>query len=94
MSGGSWEYFYSRLDNVADQLIGQEDPLRILLGHRLKLCAEALHDIEWVDSCDYSKGDDHASIKVALEAFGEYNFSDIAERFERAAKCLRRGSGQ
>lgn len=66
MSGGSWEYFYSRLEDVAQRLRGCECPYRKALGAKLQLAADALHDIEWVDSCDYGKGDDIKRLKLAL----------------------------
>ena len=66
MSGGSWEYFYARLDDVATRLCSSRDPLRRAFGKHLEKCSEALHDIEWVDSGDYGIGDEAKAIKVAL----------------------------
>ena len=66
MSGGSWDYVYAKVDDAADILLDQMDPLRKALGARLKLFARALHDIEWVDSCDKSPGDEVPAILAAL----------------------------
>ena len=66
MSGGSWDYFYGRLEEVASRLQCERDPLRKAFGSHLQKCAKALHDIEWVDSCDYGKGDEVKAIKAAL----------------------------
>jgi hypothetical protein len=66
MSGGSWDYFYCKLDEVSDQLCGDTDPLRRAFGFHLKDCANAMHDIEWADSSDIAKGEDRAAIEKAL----------------------------
>ena len=66
MSGGSWDYFYGRLEDVASRLQCERDPLRKAFGSHLQKCAKALHDIEWVDSSDCSPGDEVESIKAAL----------------------------
>lgn len=66
MSGGSWDYAYSKFDDVADQLVESKNPLRKALGLQIRLIAKAMHDIEWVDSCDYGQGDDRAAIEAAL----------------------------
>lgn len=66
MSGGSWEYIYSKVDDAADQLVESKLPIRRAFGKHLKLVATALHDIEWVDSGDYSKGGEAKSIEAAL----------------------------
>lgn len=68
MSGGSWEYFYHKLDDVASRL--QQDhasPIRRAFGDHLAKCSKALHDIEWVDSCDYGKGEELPAIRAVLE---------------------------
>lgn len=70
MSGGSWDYFYGRLEEVASRLQCERDPLRKAFGSHLQKCAKALHDIEWVDSCDCGPGDDVKAIKAALGTDG------------------------
>ena len=67
MSGGSWDYFYRRLDEVASRLCDEESPLRVLMGKKLKKAAIALHDIEWVDSSDCAEGDDEKAIRNFLK---------------------------
>jgi len=52
MSGGSWDYFYSKLEDVAQQLILSNCEYRRAMGLKLLLAADAMHDIEWVDSAD------------------------------------------
>ena len=70
MSGGSWDYFYGRLEDVALRLQCERDPLRKAFGSHLQKCAKALHDIEWVDSCDCSPGDEVNAIKAVLGSDG------------------------
>ena len=66
MSGGSWDYISFKVDEAVDRLLVSHDPLRRAFGKQLKLCAKALHDIEWVDSNDTSPGDERPAIEAAL----------------------------
>lgn len=71
MSGGSWDYFSDKLEQVADRLLGTELPKscaaeRIALGAMLKKASAALHAIEWVDSCDYGDGDERQPLLEVL----------------------------
>lgn len=66
MSGGSWDYFYQRLEDIALRLIREDCHYRRALGAQLSMAAMALHAIEWVDSCDFAKGEDIEPIKKAL----------------------------
>ena len=68
MSGGSWDYVYGKVQDTAETLQHSSDALRRAFGNHLSLCAKALHDIEWVDSCDYGKGDERPAIEAALGA--------------------------
>ncbi len=70
MSGGSWEYGYMRLDEMASRLMECRDPKRRAFGKLLEKCARAMHDIEWVDSGDWGPGDEAKSIDVALGSSG------------------------
>lgn len=66
MSGGSWNYAHEGVSDIALRLRGETCPLRRALGVKLEQMAKAFHDIEWVDSSDYGRGDDHEAIKAAL----------------------------
>ena len=66
MSGGSWQYFYGQLEDIATRLQSERDPVRKAFGSHLQLCAKALHDIEWVDSGDYGEKREVESIRMAL----------------------------
>ncbi len=64
MSGGSMDYLYSKVE--MDGVFRQTTPERRAFAKHLKLVVKALHDIEWVDSCDYSPGDETAAILACL----------------------------
>jgi hypothetical protein len=71
LSGGSYDYISFKLDDVAANLRNQEsDPRRAAFAKLLKLVSTALHDIEWVDSCDYGPGDENAAIDAVFAALG------------------------
>lgn len=54
MSGGSWDYFYVKLEEVAGRLACDPSPLRAALGEMFYKSARAMHSIEWNDSGDGS----------------------------------------
>lgn len=66
MSGGSWDYLYSKLEDTADSLMHSSLPERKAFGRLMMKCAAAMHDIEWVDSSDMSKGQEMPAIEAAL----------------------------
>lgn len=66
MSGGSYDYAYARVENFAHELRATDNPLRRAFRSHLLLVAKAMHDIEWVDSCDYAPGDENEAIRAAL----------------------------
>jgi hypothetical protein len=63
MSGGSMDYLYSRVANV--YFVASTPERRAFAAHLLKV-SKALHDIEWVDSADYSPGDENEAIRACL----------------------------
>jgi len=71
MSGGSWDYFSGPLHDVASRLIDEkhasEYELRAALGRLLQAAAEALHMIEWVDSCDCAKGSERDALVAVFD---------------------------
>lgn len=67
MSGGSLDYLYHKVEDVAIKLQNKENtPLQRAFGLHLIKVAKALHDVEWVMSGDYSDGDDEKAIKEVL----------------------------
>lgn len=66
MSGGEWNYAYMRIDEIANKLLQEKNIKRKILGVLMQKLSKALHDIEWVDSEDYGKGDDTKEINEVL----------------------------
>lgn len=70
MSGGSWDYVYSRIDDIADRLTSDANPLRRAMVPSVRALAKAMRAIEWVDSGDYGDGDDEELIRDFLASCG------------------------
>ena len=65
MSGGSYDYAYSRIEDLASE-IKPTSPLRKAFRTHLHKVAKACHDIEWVDSGDCGPGDEDEAIRACL----------------------------
>lgn len=92
MSGGSWDYAYSKVEPIAAKLLEEKDARRRALGSLLMQIKHALHDIEWVDSGDYGHGDDHAAITASLggpQAAAEKALEQLVVTAEEHMKQLR-----
>ena len=63
MSGGSLDYAYNRVNDMAYELArhAKTRHQKALVSHLVKV-SKALHDVEWVLSGDYGDGDDTAAI--------------------------------
>jgi len=85
VSGGSMEYLYGKVSDVARNLERSRDPLRRAFAKHLYDVSRALHDIEWVDSCDYSPGDEGAAIRKCLQPD-----ADLAVVVADAKECIKR----
>lgn len=69
MSGGSYDYVCFKIQNI--ELRNQTtDPRRAAFQKLLELVAEAMRDIEWVDSGDSGKGDEHKAIDACFAFLG------------------------
>lgn len=66
MSGGSWDYVYFKVEETAERLRRDTDPLRRAFGSKLVKAADALRLIEGVDSGDWSKANEVEAIKLAI----------------------------
>lgn len=66
MSGGSYDYLYMKVDEMAGSLHCGDSALRRAFAAHLRKVAKAMHDIEWVDSCDYGPGDEMHAIRDCL----------------------------
>ena len=87
MSGGSMEYLYHKVDGA---IFEDNTRLRRLFRKHLNLVAKALHDIEWVDSCDYGPGDEEKAILKVLNFKAEDALLEILrEESEELARILR-----
>lgn len=88
MSGGSYDYFYSRVEDVAHSIRpgrGGNEPLRAAFREHLLKVANALHAIEWVDSCDWGS---HQEVDPILSCLGGHG-AVIEAAIKRAeeARC-------
>lgn len=67
MSGGSLNYIYLNVEEASHSVKRQATkPLHKAFARHLKLVAEALHDLEWVQSGDYGEGDEDKAILAVL----------------------------
>ena len=65
MSGGSYDYAYGKIDDLADS-IRPTTALRKAFKTHLRKVASACKDIEWVDSGDCGPGDEDEAIRACL----------------------------
>lgn len=87
MSGGSYEYAYRHVREMAESLRGKEiNPLRKAFSEHLERVAEAMRVVEWVDSCDYVRGDEDAPIRAVIAPGAD--IAAAIEMAERAGKAL------
>lgn len=57
MSGGSYEYFCFRLEEISEQVIERNDhqPTRQIIAKLLAGLGKIMHDVEWYDSSNYGE---------------------------------------
>jgi hypothetical protein len=65
MSGGSYDYFYSKVEDFATSLRLTSPLRKAFKAHMIKV-ARACEDIEWVDSGDCGTGDEDKAIMACL----------------------------
>ena len=83
MSGGSYDYFYYKIQEFADQLVIRNNPQRMLFKQLLELVAKAAHDIEWVDSGDYGENDENKAIDACFnQLFGDIDLGKKARYYD------------
>lgn len=81
MSGGSYDYFFLKLRDYAQEIQDKARDLhvasslpyrnkmkRFKLAKLIHLISDAAHDIEWVDSGDFGYGDEIESIDRVFES--------------------------
>ena len=69
MSGGSYDYKYRAIEELADLLSPNKDKYQLIrdrMANALRGIAKQCHDIEWIDSGDYGP-EDFEEIKKWLD---------------------------
>ena len=66
MSGGFYDYAYVRVEDFASHPSLAKTTERRAFAALLSDVAEAMHDVEWVDSDAYHPGDENAAIERCL----------------------------
>lgn len=64
MSGGAYDYVYGLIGGI--ELRTNSDPRRMAFQKLLKLVADAMYEIEWVDSGDNGAGDEYEAIDACF----------------------------
>ncbi len=68
MSGGSYDYVFSKIEDIEIQ--GTNISIRRRMFQTLlKKVANAMHDIEWVDSGDYGEGEENGALDACFACF-------------------------
>lgn len=87
MSGGSLDYAYGRLDDLACTIAARaKTPLHMAFAEHLRKVASAAHDLEWVWSCDTCPGDEEAAIRAVIAPGAE--LAEAVKAAETARKNL------
>ncbi|MBN9033687.1 MAG: hypothetical protein BGO05_05380 [Rhizobiales bacterium 63-7] len=89
MSGGSLNYVYVQVNDAAQEIQRRAETTlqRAFAAHMMKV-ATALHDIEWLFSCDTGPGDEVEAIKAVLADDAEIRTA--IEEAERVKNDLER----
>lgn len=87
MSGGSYDYAYSKLDDLAGRIKSRArgNALRLAFAHKLSKMAEAAKAIEWHDSGDWGEEDELEALRAVLEPVEELNAAIIEARVTLAS---------
>jgi len=90
MSGGSYNYLYEHIESAAETVIQYSNtPERKAFAAHLRLVAKAMHEIEWVDSCDHAPGREIEAIRACLDNAGGAQAAILCEALKRAAVAAR-----
>lgn len=91
MSGGAYDYFFSKIEDYAKEVRIDNCPYRQSFVNLLNKVAEAAYKIEWVDSGDCGEGDeikaiieclgDNADLKIKSDAYDKIR--DMVEKMEK-----------
>lgn len=91
MSGGSYDYAYAKVEDMARELEKHRDPLRRAFAKHLFAVAKAMYDVEWVDSGDYSPGAEREAVSLVVDRATAMSvlvdaLRDIADQMQRLEK--------
>ncbi|HEX2879498.1 MAG TPA: hypothetical protein VHO25_08165 [Polyangiaceae bacterium] len=89
MSGGSYDYAYRKIEDLADEIGTNHLPtkaVREAFKAHLRKVAEAARAIEWVDSSDYARGDEVGPIREVIAPGSE--LVEARKQAEEALKVL------
>lgn len=67
MIGGSYDYLYCKVEEMADRVGRGNSPERQRFAEHLRRVAKAMHAIEWVDSCVWAAGDENEAIRAVFD---------------------------
>lgn len=93
MSGGSYNYAFRGVEEMAESLESQRStPERLAFAALLRRVARAMHDIEWVDSCDMGDGKEVAAIMACIDqaALQETVLARLSEAIREAEAIMGR----
>lgn len=90
MSSGEYGYICYKIEDFARELQIKNNPKRVFFKKVLELVAEISHDIEWVDSGDYSEGRENEKIDELFDLFTVDNdkilksvmFDELMKKYE------------
>jgi hypothetical protein len=82
MSGGSLNYIYLKLESEIHNIEDTSPEVKAFKSHLVKV-VKALHDIEWVQSGDYSEGQELESIRACIS-----NIDIIDNHIKEAEKII------
>lgn len=84
MSGGSFDYMYSRIEDTYVGFMEDED-----LNELMKDLCEVLHDLEWYKSCDVGEKDYKESVnKFKDKWFGKRDINLRRQLANKVKKLL------
>lgn len=67
MSGGSWNYVFHYLDDIADRLERSRSTTRKAFAQHIRLISKAMYNIEWADSGNIDDKDAIKAINAVFE---------------------------
>lgn len=90
VSGGHYDYAYQSIDRFIREFQHKANtPIRQAFLKQIARVSQAMHDIEWVDSGDYSEGDeDNAIIKCLGIGWRNIAYEQVLEEVKKIEQQL------